>query len=356
MNISLVRKFGLPAAYILFIVLAPMVMQQSLLLQFSQVLAFGLAISGLNIVSGFGGQISLGHGAFFGLGGYTATILVHDHGVPILLTLPVAAAIGFVVGVVAGLPALRLQGHYLGLATLGFAVAFPLIVTKLDGLTGGANGKLLLFRWELPVDGPSWLTSTTVTFAVIAIVTGLGLMLMTNLTRYGPTRVLIAIRENPTAATVNGVNMTREKTISFATGAAVTAVAGVLYAMTIGVVAPEVFGLMLSIQLLTGLLLGGAGSLVGPLLGGVVLVFLPSYTSALVGGVGANMVYGAILIVLMFLMPTGIAGGFRALAASVHIRRINHKRKASLVAQGLVPSPHILNADSKSDESLKELI
>lgn len=278
-------------------------------LHLTQVLAFALAILGLNVTAGYTGQISLGHSAFFGLGAYAATILVTDHHVAILATLPIVAVAGFAVGVVAGLPALRLKGHYLALVTLGFAVAFPLIVVKLGSITGGANGKLMLSSWNIPDGAPEWFNQTTVNFGVCAAVVAFGFLLCRKLSLVGPFRTLVALRENPTAAAVSGVNVTREKTISFAFGAALTAVAGALFAMSTGVVAPEAFGLMLSIQLLTGLLIGGSGTLLGPILGGFVLAFLPSFSGDIIGGAGANMIYGGLLIILMFVMPTGIAGG-----------------------------------------------
>lgn len=296
----------------IMVVVAVLVMitfSQLNVLHLTQVLAYALAILGLNVTAGYTGQISLGHSAFFGLGAYAATILVTDHYVPILATFPIVAVLGFAVGVVAGLPALRLKGHYLALVTLGFAVAFPLIVVKLGSITGGANGKLLLSSWNIPDGAPEWFNQNTVNFLVTAAVAAFGFLLCRKLSLVGPFRTLVAVRENPTAAAVSGVNVTREKTISFAFGAALTAVAGALFAMSTGVVAPEAFGLLFSIQLLTGLLIGGSGTLLGPIIGGFVLAFLPSFSGDIIGGAGANMIYGGLLIVLMFVMPTGIAGG-----------------------------------------------
>jgi branched-chain amino acid transport system permease protein len=315
---------------------APVVVEQPILLKLAQVLIFALAISGLNLVAGYGGQLSLGHSAFLGLGAYTTTILVTDHGVPVLLTLPIAAVIGFAVGIVAGLPALRLSGHYLALVTLGFAVAFPLLVLKAEGLTGGANGKLLLSQWALPVDGPEWLTQLSVTYLVVLLVTAAGVALMWNLARFGATRILVSQHENPLAASVNGVNLTREKSISFAVSAAITAVAGSLYALTNGVVAPEVFGLMLSIHLVTGLLVGGSATLLGPLVGGVVLVVFPEVAFEVAGGSGANMFYGAVLIIIMFLLPGGIVGGLKRLLGRTG-RRAAGSADGSALVQGPEP-------------------
>ncbi|MCW2093050.1 UNVERIFIED_ORG: branched-chain amino acid transport system permease protein [Rhodococcus erythropolis] len=302
-------------------VLVMITFSQLNVLHLTQVLAFALAILGLNVTAGYTGQISLGHSAFFGLGAYAATILVTDHHLAIVATFPIVAIAGFAVGVVAGLPALRLKGHYLALVTLGFAVAFPLIVVKLGSITGGANGKLMLSSWNIPDSAPEWFNQTTVNFGVCAAVVAVGFLLCRKLSVVGPFRTLVALRENPTAAAVSGVNVTREKTISFALGAALTAVAGALFAMSTGVVAPEAFGLMLSIQLLTGLLIGGSGTLLGPILGGFVLAFLPSLSGDILGGAGANMIYGGLLIILMFVMPTGIAGGLARLRKAVARKR-----------------------------------
>ena len=315
------RFAGLSAGYLGAVLVIFAVLPQLRVLQFGQVLALGLAILGLNVVSGYSGQLSLGHSAFFGLGAYTSTILVTDHAWSILATLPVAAVLGFAVGVVAGLPALRLHGHYLSLVTLGFAVAFPLLVAHMDGLTGGVNGKLLQTQWVLPAGAPAFVTQTGVNFLVVATVTGLGILLCRNLARLGPTRTLTAIRDNPTAAAISGVHLARQKTVAFGISAAIAAVAGSLYALMTGVVSPDTFGVMLGIQLLTGLLVGGAGTLTGPLLGGALLVFLPSFTSDLVSGTAANMVYGALLVLLMFVLPGGLAGGARQLARLARRRR-----------------------------------
>ncbi|MCK8672802.1 branched-chain amino acid ABC transporter permease [Rhodococcus sp. HM1] len=303
--------------YVAVVAVTAVALPEARVLQLATALAYGLSILGLNLVSGYAGQISLGHSAFFGIGAYTSTILVTDHGWPLLATLPVGAVLGFVVGVIAGLPALRLKGHYLGLVTLSFAVVFPLIITHFPDLTGGVNGKLLQSAWVIPDGAPAFFTQTTINYLVVAVVTGIGLLVCRNLVRYGRSRTLIAIRDNEVAAATSGVHLAREKTIAFASSTAIAAIGGSLFAMVTGVVGPETFGIFLSIQLLTGLLIGGSGTLVGPIIGGLVLAFLPTLTADVVGGTGANMVYGALLVLLMFFMPLGIAGGGRGLLRQV---------------------------------------
>lgn len=334
---------GLSAGYVVAVLVVFTFLPQLRVLQFGQVLALGLAILGLNVVSGYSGQLSLGHSAFFGLGAYTSTILVTDHSWSILATLPVAAVLGFTVGIVAGLPALRLQGHYLSLVTLGFAVAFPLLVSHLDSLTGGVNGKLLQSEWVLPAAAPGFVTQTGVDFLVVALVTGIGLLVCRNVARLGPARTLMAIRDNPTAAAISGVHLARQKTVAFGISAAIAAVAGSMYALMTGVVSPDTFGVMLGIQLLTGLLVGGAGTLAGPLIGGIVLVFLPTFTSDLVSGTAANMVYGALLVLMMFVLPGGLAGGARGFA---HLMRRGRR------APGTEPVPATTTASAELDSPL----
>lgn len=309
--------YGGIIAYVVVVAATAVLLPDSRILQLATALAYALAILGLNLISGYAGQLSLGHSAFFGIGAYASTILVTDHGWSIIATLPVGAAVGFAAGLVAGLPALRLKGHYLGLVTLSFAVVFPILVTKFGDLTGGVDGKLMRSAWVIPDGAPSFITQTTVNYLVVAVVTGIGLLVCRNYARYGRARVLMAVRDNEVAAATSGISLAPQKTIAFATSAAVAAVGGSLFAMVTGAVGPETFGIFLSIQLLTGLLIGGSGTLIGPLLGGLILAFLPSITADLAGGTGANMIYGALLVFFMFVMPLGLAGGARALVRFV---------------------------------------
>src|SRR5699024_6874253 len=168
-----------------------------------------------------------------------------------------------------------------------------------------------------PDGAPSFITQTTISYVVVAVITGLGLIVCRNYARYGRARTLMAVRDNEVAAATSGVSLARQKTIAFATSAAIAAVGGSLFAMVTGAVGPETFGIFLSIQLLTGLLIGGSGTLVGPLIGGLVLAFLPSITADLAGGTGANMIYGTLLVFFMFAMPLGLAGGAQSLAKLV---------------------------------------
>ncbi|MBY6386793.1 branched-chain amino acid ABC transporter permease [Rhodococcus erythropolis] len=328
--------------YLIAVLGAVVFVPDAKILQLATALAYALAILGLNLVSGYAGQISLGHSAFFGIGAYTSTILVTDHGLSIIATLPVGALIGFVVGIVAGLPALRLKGHYLGLVTLSFAVVFPLLITRFGSLTGGVNGKLLHSAWVIPDGVPDFITQTSINFVVVAAVTGIGILICRNFAKYGPARTLTAIRDNETAAATSGINLSRQKTIAFAVSAAFAAVGGSMFVLVTGVVAPETFGVFLGIQLLTGLLIGGSGTLIGPLIGGLVLAFLPTYTADLIGGSGANMIYGALLVALMFLMPTGIAGGAAALYSRITKRRrpipADHDSTRPGIAPATVPT------------------
>jgi branched-chain amino acid transport system permease protein len=297
------------------------------LLNFSKVVAYSVAILGINIVTGYSGQISLGHSAFFGIGAYTTAYLVADEGWPYLATLPVAALIGLAVGFAVGLPALRIQGLYLALVTLAIAAVFPVIV-KMDALvdiTGGSNGKPVAIDWDKPkwfgldVSNEAW------EFLVVAAVGALLFLLASNLIRSRVGRAIVAVRDNPIGAVTSGISLSLWKTGAFAVSAAYGAIAGSLFIMVIPIVSPDSVGFALAFQLITGLVLGGLATVSGSLVGGLTMVFLPYYSAQWSGdksflffdpvdsGLLANVLYGALLIGAMFVMPGGIISFVRGL-------------------------------------------
>ncbi|MEY2426925.1 MAG: branched-chain amino acid transport system permease protein [Actinomycetota bacterium] len=297
------------------------------LLNFTKVAAYAVAILGINIVTGYSGQISLGHSAFFGIGGYTTAYLFTDQGWPFLATLPVAALLGLAVGFVVGLPALRIQGLYLALVTLAIAAVFPVVV-KMDALaeiTGGADGKPVFVAWQKP----SWfgldVSNEAWEFLVVAAIAALAFLVASNLVRSRVGRALMALRDNPIGAVTSGISLASWKTGAFATSAAYGAVAGSLFTMVVGVVSPDAVGLALAFQLITAVVLGGLGTVTGSLVGGLTMVFLPYYSSNWTGGksflffdpsdsgVLANVLYGALLIGAMFVMPGGIVSFVRGI-------------------------------------------
>jgi branched-chain amino acid transport system permease protein len=273
------------------------------------VLVYAVAVLGLNLLVGYSGQISLGHGAFFAIGAYTAGILTVKAGAPYLLGVPAAALVGFVLGFAFGVPAARLRGLYLALMTLALAVATPPLIKRFEGLTGGVQGLSVpqpaVPGW-LPLDSDQFL------YLLVLLVAAVMFALATNLTRGGLGRALISIRDHERAATTMGVDSARVKTMAFATSAAFAGVAGSLFTIALGFVAPESFTLLLSFEFLAAVVIGGLGTVSGPLLGALFLEFVPQYASdvslALTG-----VLYGATLIVVMYLAPTGAAGLLRRL-------------------------------------------
>jgi branched-chain amino acid transport system permease protein len=291
---------------------------------------YTVALLGLNVLTGYTGQISLGHGAFMAVGGYTTAILMADHGVKDIWTIPLAALVAGGAGLLFGLPALRLSGLYLALATFAVAVATPAVIKKFDHFTGGGSGKNLFGKPELtaslgpvhvfghPMSFYNWLFYLVWTIALVGYV-GVWLFLRG---RVG--RALRAVRDSETAAVSFGVSLARYKTLAFGVSAAYAGVAGSLFAIATTYVNPDTFPVTLSILLLVGVVVGGLGSLVGLIAGAIFIQFLPDWSQRVSQSPGApSVVSGALLIALMFVLPMGVAGlveRFRLLT-----RRIYHR-------------------------------
>jgi branched-chain amino acid transport system permease protein len=285
------------------------------------------ALIGLNVLTGYTGQISLGHGAFMAVGGYTTAILMagNDHlsgGMKDIWTIPIAAVVTGAVGFLFGLPALRLSGLYLALATFAIAVATPAVIKRFEGFTGGGTGINLFGLPELtgsltPVDVLgveltfyNWLYVLCWTTAFV------GYVLAWLLLRGRTGRAFRAVRDSETAAVSSGVSLGAYKTLAFAVSAAYCGVAGSLFAIATTYVNPDTFPIALSIFLLVGVVVGGLGSLLGLIAGAVLIQFLPIWAQEISQSPGAPaVVYGLVLIALMFLLPTGFAGLLRRLGA-----------------------------------------
>ncbi len=283
--------------------------------QLAYVAIFLVALIGLNVLTGYTGQISLGHGAFMAVGGYTTAILMADYGVKDIWTIPLAALLTGAVGFLFGLPALRLSGLYLALATFAIAVSAPAVIKRFEGFTGGGSGINLFGVPELtasltPVEVlgrdlvfNDWLYYLTWTVALV------GYVLAWLLLRGRTGRALRAVRDSETAAQSSGVGLPRYKTLAFGVSAAYAGVAGSLYAIATTFVNPDTFPITLSILLLVGVVVGGLGSLVGLIAGAVFIQFLPIWSQEVSKSPGApTVVSGLILIALMFVLPTGVAG------------------------------------------------
>lgn len=282
--------------------------------QFTLVLAYAVAALGLNLLVGYSGQISLGHGAFFALGAYTTAILVAESGWPHLATIPASAALCFAAGFAFGIPALRLHGLYLALVTLGLAVATPQLIKRFDGLTGGTQG---LSAAPPPVPGwldfladDQWLYLLNLAIAVVMFALAAGMV------RGRVGRALVAVRDNPIAARTFGVDLAAYKTRAFAISAAYAGVGGSMFAITIGFVAPESFGIALSFSFLAAIVVGGLATVAGAIFGALFIEFVPVYASD-VNEALAAVIYGGVLILFMYVLPTGVVGLLRRLAGRV---------------------------------------
>jgi branched-chain amino acid transport system permease protein len=298
--------------------------------QFTTVLAFAVAVLGLNVLVGYSGQISLGHGAFFALGAYAAAILIGKEGFPHLLALPVAAVIGFVAGLLFGLPALRVRGVYLALLTLGLAVATPPLIKRFDTLTEGSQG-INVLQPEAP-SGLGLDTDQWSYFIALAVAVPM-FLLVANLLRGRVGRALTAIRDRELVARSLGVDVARFKTLAFAVSAAYAAVGGVLYVYAVGFVSPESFPLLISISFLAAVVVGGLATVTGALLGAAFIVFVPEYAGD-VDDALAGVIYGAVIIALMYLEPGGAMGIVRRVKGRLRGRQREGPLAGARVEQG----------------------
>jgi len=281
--------------------------------QFNMVLVYAIVLLGLNILTGYNGQISLGHGAFYAIGAYVAAILMDLGGWPYWATLPVAAIVCFVSGFLFGLPALRLRGHYLALATFALAVAMPQLLKykRIEQWTGGVQGIVILKPdppFGLKITPDQWLYLFTLAIAIVMFVIGW------NLLRGRVGRAMIAIRDNPIAAEAMGVNSALYKSTTFGVSALYTGIGGALGAIVVQFVAPDSFTAGLSINLLVGIVIGGVASISGAIYGALFIQFIPNFADQ-ISKAAPWAIYGAFLLAFVYLMPTGVAGLVRLIGS-----------------------------------------
>ncbi len=316
--------------------------------QLNTAIAISVAILGLDLVTGYSGQLALGQSAFVGLGAYTTVILVADHHWSFYAALPATVAVCFVGGLLVGIPATRVKGVYLAIVTLVLASVFPSIVRRFDWLTGGSNGKgpprsqghLRPPSWMPFADagrlaGPLWvyclsLAVATGTFAVAR-----------NLVRSRPGRALITMRDHEPAAVALGVDVGLYKALAFSASAVYGGLAGFLLMLNRPFASDVLFDPQMSIFLLAGLVIGGTGTLSGAVPGALAYVFVPYFMTTWAydqsglapgvrqltkplfvllrpaGGEAAGIFFGAALVVLMFVLPGGFVAGLRRLRARI---------------------------------------
>jgi branched-chain amino acid transport system permease protein len=272
--------------------------------ELTMVMIYAIAVLGLNILTGYNGQISLGHGGFFAAGAYTAAILMHRYGVPYWATVPPAGLICFVLGVMFGLPALRFEGPYLALVTVAMALATPQLLKYFDNWTGGQQGinlvKPMPPEW-LGIDRDRWLYLLVLAVLLVAI------RIAANMLNGRTGRAFVAIRDHPIAAAAMGIDTARYKTLAFGTSTLFTGVAGALSAIVIAYVSPESYSLFLSISFLVGSAVGGIATISGAIVGGFFIQFVPNLAND-ISDAAPWAIYGLAMLLFMYAMPRGVVG------------------------------------------------
>lgn len=326
------------------------------MIRVNKAIAFALAILGMQVATGYTGQLAIGQSFFVGTGAYIAAWLMSDHGWSFFTVFIVVIPVAFLIGVVMGLPALRIQGLYLALVTLGFAAVFPSIV-QLDSLkkyTNGATGKTTAadgrrYRFEspewLPLDGIAEALQAIPliggffgegplsdkqegriwAFILFSIIATICFLAVGSLIRSRQGRAMRAVRDNPTGAAVAGIDLARTKAISFGIASALGAIGGVIYVAEVGTASPGDFTQLLAINFIVGMVVGGVGTMSGAVVGAAVIAFVPDWASSTqdVGflperwlqGPTGTLLLGVLLIVLTFFLPGGIVSAARKLKA-----------------------------------------
>ncbi len=281
--------------------------------QLTLTLVYAIALLGLNMLTGYNGQISLGHGAFYAIGAYVAAILMDKFGVPYWLTVPAAGAVCLVAGFLFGLPALRLEGLYLALATFALGVAMPQILKykHFEHWTGGAQGIVIV-----KPEAPEWsgLTQDQWLYFVVLVCLVALFVIGWNVLRGRMGRAMVAIRDQPIAAQAMGVNTAMVKSATFGLSAMYTGISGALGAIVIQFVAPDSFNIFLSITLVVGVVIGGLASIPGAIFGAIFIQFIPNIADQ-ISKAAPWAIYGVFLIVFMYVMPSGVAGFVRLVVA-----------------------------------------
>jgi len=299
-------------ALVLLLLAAPWLVAEYWLAQLTFVMIYAIAGLGLMLLAGFTGLFSLGHAAFLGVGAYTQAVLTNA-GLPFPIALACAAGLSAAVGLVVGLPALRVKGIYLGMATLSFGFIVEEVFARWESITGGNAGIHLkapdMFGWKL-ASGESF-------YFLCLLITVAATLAILNLLRSPTGRAFVAIRDSEISAQSMGIHLARYKTLSFALSAALAGIAGALYAHKLQFISPDQFNILQSIDLLLMIVIGGVGSVHGAFLGAIFLISMPQvialgkdHLPAAIGqapGLQAA-VYGIVLIGFVLFEPMGLYG------------------------------------------------
>ena len=312
------RQLILLAVLLLAACALPFLVSNYRTFQFTLALVYSIALLGLNMLTGYNGQISLGHGAFYAIGAYTAAILMDQYGMPYWATLPVAALVCLIAGFLFGLPALRLEGLYLALATFALGVSLPALLKyhHLEKWTGGVQGIVInkpeappFFSFVgLPINQDQWLYFFVLAVALLMFV------LAWNMLRGRMGRAMVAIRDQHIAAEAMGINTAMVKSLTFGVSAMYTGVAGALGAIAIQYVAPDSFNFFLSIVFLVGIVIGGLASISGAIYGALFIQFVPNIADE-ISRAAPWAIFGVFLLGFVYLMPMGVAGAVRTALA-----------------------------------------
>src|SRR5471032_946181 len=304
---AMTLSLGASLIVLLLFLIVPLFVKNFIIFQFTTVLIYGIAVLALNILTGGSGQFSLGQSAFYALGAYTSAILIEHAGVNYALTLPIAGIICFGFGFLFGLPALRLSGVYLALATFALATAMPQLLKLgvFEHWTGGVQGLVVtkpdspiaaLFGHKISQD--MWLYYFTLAISIAIYIFSV------NLLRSRSGRAFMAIRDNEIAASAMGIDVALYKTLAFGVSAGITGVAGALGAIAVQFVAPDSFTITLAIQLFLGMVVGGVGWLPGSIVGAAFIIFVPNIAESISKGL-SGAVFGVLLFLVIFLVPHG---------------------------------------------------
>jgi branched-chain amino acid transport system permease protein len=282
------------------------------LAQLTFILIYGIVGLGLMLLAGFTGLFSLGHAAFLGVGAYTQAVLT-AHGWPFPLSIAAAAGLSAAVGAIVGLPALRVKGIYLGIATLAFGFIVEEVLARWESVTGGNSGKMVSSMQAF-----GWVVDSSEKFYFVCLaITVLCTLAVLNLLRSPTGRAFVAIRDSEISAQSMGIHLARYKTMSFAISAALAGIGGALYAHMIRFLSPDQFNIIQSIDLLLMVVIGGLGSVHGAFFGAAFIIGMPQAISALKDFLPEaiaqapglkSVIYGLVLILFVLFEPLGLYG------------------------------------------------